>query len=220
MVVDESAKIVAYFFTSPVEAGRIIAEGKDSARKEWGDGKGKDKDIDPREIWKSATLSTLPLSSVLSLSLQGRTKSGVYFKMAPTESDLQDALNYTSIKGGLPDGKVPLFFSDDLAVPLDFYDIREGGWKRKAEDGGETFKPIFFSRKELEEAWGRYGGEGKGGLKVEVTELTGVVKEIINGKDPELGRLGIVPYKGSKEREKKVRGKGIEYKLGERILIL
>jgi hypothetical protein len=176
--------------------------------------------MDPREIWRSATVSTLPLSSVLSLSLQGRTKSGVYFKLTPTEADLQEALNYTSIKGGLPDGKVPLFFSDALTVPLDFYDVREGGWKSKGNVVGEveTFKPIFFSRKELEEAWGTYGGSGD--LKVEVTELTGVVKEIVNGRDPELGRLGIVPYKGSKDREKRVRGKGIDYKMGERILIL
>ena len=175
--------------------------------------------MDPREIWRSATVSTLPLSSVLSLSLQGRTKSGIYFKLAPTEADLQEALNYTSIKGGLPDGKVPLFFSDALTVPLDFYDLREGGWKRKdnGDEAVENCKPIFFSRKELEEAWEKYGS---GDLNVEVTELTGVVKEIVNGKDPELGRLCIVPYKGSKEREKRVRAKGINYKMGERILIL
>lgn len=131
---------------------------------------------------------------------------------------MQDALNYTSIKGGLPDGKVPLFFSDDLSVPLDFYEVREKGWKGGSAQDGKTFKPIYFSRKELEEAWGKFGGNGE--LKVEVTELTGVVKEIVNGKDPELGRLGIVPYRGSKEREKKIRGKGRDYKMGERILIL
>ena len=151
MVVDDNAQIVAYFFTSYDEARRVLKSATKATEK--------------GNIWKGATITPLSLDAAVELSLKGKASTGgVNFKLAPAQEDLDKAIELTNLKNGLPEGKVPLFFSDKLKVPGNFYDLRKTKKKASTEaapdQAGTQVKPLFFSLAELEDAWKIYGDGG------------------------------------------------------------
>lgn len=83
------------------------------------------------------------------------------------------------------------------------------------DEGGEKVKYLYLELADLEAA-SRRAGRGRGELKVEVTELYGVVKEIVRDgggkRDPELDQLRIW-NPGRRDKFKDV-------KFGERMVVL
>merc|ERR1711865_788874 len=85
--------------------------------------------------WRNARVSTVPLDyAVTVVSKSTRTTGGgVYFKVAPAEDDINDALAVTG-DNELPEGKVPLFYYEDFTV----------------DDGENKKTPLYFRKEELE----------------------------------------------------------------------
>ena len=103
-VVNDDAKIVQYMFTSLQDCKSVLASCAKSDLK----ANASDK------IYKGATIGKLPMSEVYLLSLLKNVK-GQYYRFSPSPASLESALNRTNLES-LPDGKVPLFFDDNLAV--------------------------------------------------------------------------------------------------------
>ncbi len=199
MVVDDRARIICYFFTTEAEARRVLKSAQ-AVKPTTGE-------LNP---WTTATVTPMGLDAAVSLQAKGKTASGTYFMITPNQSDLDDALNRTGVTE-LSDGKVPLFFSDDLRVPKGYggSDTRPGL--------SEQVKPLFFNVKDLSNAWKKFNKDDTKELEVTVTELTAVVKEmLVRQEDPELKELVFVPPKAATKQGKAK----TTFKLGERILVL
>ena len=116
-VVGEDAKVTGYFFTTYTEADRILQLAKKSADKAIAKAKAdKEEDVGPNP-WKNARVSTIPLDSAVTLVTKSLRMSGagVYFKVAPADDDIDDALAVTGEKD-LAEGKVPLFYYEDFTI--------------------------------------------------------------------------------------------------------
>ena len=213
MVVGEDAKVTGYFFTDFDEANRILSIARTSVQKAISEAKqDKNQSTMNKELinpWKKARVSSVPLDFAVTLasrSMSGqRRNGGSYFQVAPSETNIQDALAITG-KDDLAEGKVPLFYMEDL----------------KLKSTGQT--PLYFSRKQLEDA---YRGERPTEplQDVKVTELFAVLLEMVrqDGTDTDLQSLVFVPPPGSRKRQKeceKLNGKEAPFLLGERIVVL
>jgi hypothetical protein len=211
MVVGEDAKVTGYFFTSYPEASRILELAKKSADKAIS--KAKAEGQDPKEIgtnpWKSARISAIPLDSAVTLVSKSTRAvgGGVYFKVAPAEDDVEDALAATG-EDDLPEGKVPLFYYEDFTVSKE----------------GTTKSPLYFRKKELEKEWRRLNPKTTP-PKLMVTELFAVLAELVKptGSDDELRNLVFVPPIESEKRRQdclKKGGKAPAFVVGKRIIVL
>jgi hypothetical protein len=118
-VVGEDAKLTSYFFLSYGEAKRILDVAISSADKAIRETKKEMKsrktaltkdDEDELGInpWKNARITSVPLDLAVSLASKGKL-AGAYFRLAPSESDIEDALAADG-SDDLPEGKVPLFY--------------------------------------------------------------------------------------------------------------
>jgi hypothetical protein len=119
-VVGEDAKSTSYFFLSYGEAKRILDAAVLSAEKAIRETK---KELKAKKVvlakddedelgmnpWKNARITSVPLDLAVSLASKGKL-AGAYFRLAPLESDIEDALAADG-SDDLPEGKVPLFMS-------------------------------------------------------------------------------------------------------------
>ena len=224
-VVGEDAKLTSYFFTSYGEAKRILNVAIKSSDKAIrvtkneikAKNNGKLTKEDEEEIginpWKSARITSVPLDLAVSLASKGKL-AGAYFKLAPSETDIEDALA-TDGSDDLPEGKVPLFYIEDMTISSD--------------TEGEVVSPLYFQKDQLISEWKRQQKKKKNGndMKndnepdVKVTELFATITEMIRpgGKDEELKTLQFVPPIDSVAKAEKCK-KGDPFRLGERLVVL
>ena len=211
-VVGEDAKVTGYFFTTYTEAARILQLAKKSADKSIAKAKvDKEEDIGTNP-WKTARVSTVPLDyavTVVSKSMR-MSGGGVYFKIAPAEEDVNDALAVTGDED-LSEGKVPLFYYEDFTI-----DDGKGEGKKKT--------PLYFRKDELEKEW-RRSNPKKILPKVNVTELLSLLSELVRpgGTDNELRNIMFVSPKESESKRKDCLKKGGNepaFVIGKRIIVL
>lgn len=141
-VVGEDAKLTSYFFTSYEEARRILdvaIKSSDKAiaatKKEIKGKRGTVTKEDEEEIgtnpWRKARITTVSLDLAVTLSSKGKL-AGAYFKIAPNESDIEDALEADKTDD-LPEGRVPLFYIEEM----------------KINGGDDMISPLYFQKKQL-----------------------------------------------------------------------
>eukprot|EP00535_Pseudo-nitzschia_heimii_P009656 CAMPEP_0197192294 /NCGR_PEP_ID=MMETSP1423-20130617/24838_1 /TAXON_ID=476441 /ORGANISM="Pseudo-nitzschia heimii, Strain UNC1101" /LENGTH=342 /DNA_ID=CAMNT_0042645153 /DNA_START=113 /DNA_END=1141 /DNA_ORIENTATION=- len=208
-VVGEDAKVTGYFFTTYTEASRILQLATRSADKAIAKAKAdKEKEVGINP-WKNARISTVPLDYAVTVVSKAMNTSGggVYFKIAPAEDDINDALAVTGDKD-LAEGKVPLFYYEDFTI----------------DDGENKKTPLYFSEKELEKEW-RRANKSKVPPKTSVTELFSLLAELVRpgGSNDELRNLVFVPPKESKSKSQdciKKGGKEPAFVVGKRIVVL
>jgi len=228
-VVGEDAKLTSYFFVSYTEAKRILdvaISSSDKAiretKKEIKAKRGVLTKEDEEEIgtnpWKNARITSVPLDLAVSLASKGKL-AGAYFRLAPSESDIEDALAADG-SDDLPEGKVPLFYVEDMTI----------------SDGGnsEAVSPLYFQKDQLIAEWQRQqkkrqssSGDKKDNARaspdVKVTELFATVTEMVRpgGADEELKTLQFVPPVNSKAKAEQCRkGEKEPFRLGERLIVL
>jgi len=227
MVVGEDAKLSAYFFTTYEEARRILDVASESADRairnlrEEEEAKRRQNNLPPLSTlsredlediigvnpWKSfggARISSLPLDFSVSLASRGKV-AGSYFRIAPAEDDIREALEIETSIEELSEGKVPLFYIDDYEI----------------SDGSQI--PLYFQKSQLLKDYKKFSGEKP--PVVQVTELFSILGQMAGtGEiDDDLKKLVLVPPKGSIDKAKlceKKRGKASPYKIGERIVVL
>jgi hypothetical protein len=211
MVVGEDAKITGYFFTSCGEAERILKAAKTSADKAIRKAKaeGKSDEEAGQNPWKVARISTVPLVSAVTLASKSSASfsGGNYFRVAPSEQDVVDALALTG-QDDLAEGKVPLFYYADFTVDVD----------------GNARSPLYFRKSELEEQF-RKSNRGVDPPQILVTELFSVLAEMVRpeGNDSDLQTLFFVPPKESERKRKdceKSGGREAPFVIGQRIIVL
>jgi len=206
-VVGEDAKVTGYFFTSYPEASRILRLAKTSADK--ANGKDSRQEIGTNP-WKKARISTVPLDYAVTLVSKSNQLVGLYFKIAPAEEDVNDALELTGAKD-LSEGKVPLFYYEDFTI-----DIKE--------DDGTRKTPLYFRKDELEKDWRRLNPK-KETPKISVTELFSILSELVRpgGTDDELRNIVFVsPKESNTKRTECLRkgGKEAPFVVGKTIIVL
>lgn len=223
-VVGEDAKLTSYFFLSYGEAKRILDVAISSSdraikatKKEIKAKRGVLTKEDEEEIgtnpWRSARITSVPLDLAVSLASKGKLGGG-YFRLAPSESDIEDALA-TDGTDDLPEGKVPLFYVENMTV----------------SEEGETRSPLYFRKDQLISEWQRQqkkstlDNEDKKNASpdIKVTELIATVTEMVRpgGTDEELRTLQFVPPVDSEAKAEKCRrGEKEPFRLGERIIVL
>ena len=248
MVFGEDAKLTAYFFTSYDEARRILdvaiassdrslAELKKETREER-----KAKGLKPmtkaeeeEELginpWREARVSTVPLDVAVTLATKsGRQRGGsVYFRVSPSPENVDDALEVDSRSGKteLAEGKVPLFYFEDLKIPRT--EFLASAANSKAFDGAdlpEEVSPVFFSKAALLDAYLKSNkGSSLNDLpEIKVSELMSVVTAMVDpdvSGDDDLKSLAFVPPVGSDKRAKECEKKGGKeqpFIIGERIV--
>eukprot|EP00984_Skeletonema_dohrnii_P017405 scaffold7909_cov115-Skeletonema_dohrnii-CCMP3373.AAC.2 len=213
-VVGEDAKLTSYFFLSYTEAKRILdvaISSSDQAiketKKEIKQKKGTVTKEDEVEIginpWKQARITSVPLDLAVSLCSKGKL-AGAYFRLAPAESDIEDALQIDG-SDDLPEGKVPLFYVEDFTIadqePLYFQKEQLiTDWKREQKSGDKTAEPV-----------------------VKVSELFATITEMVrpDGKDEELKSIVFVaPLESEKRAKQCLKGEKEPFRLGERNIVL
>eukprot|EP00571_Detonula_confervacea_P013979 CAMPEP_0172306510 /NCGR_PEP_ID=MMETSP1058-20130122/7563_1 /TAXON_ID=83371 /ORGANISM="Detonula confervacea, Strain CCMP 353" /LENGTH=361 /DNA_ID=CAMNT_0013018419 /DNA_START=162 /DNA_END=1247 /DNA_ORIENTATION=- len=220
-VVGEDAKLTSYFFLSYEEAKRILdvaIKSSDKAivetKKEIKAKNGKLTKEDAEEIginpWKTARITSVSMDLAVSLAAKGKL-AGAYFKLAPSESDIEDALAADGTDD-LPEGKVPLFYMDDMTI----------------SDRDEVVSPLYFQKEQLITEWQRQQKKNESDDKnasptVKVTELFATLTEMLRpgGIDEELKTLQFVAPVDSKAKAERCRkGEKEPFRLGERLIVL
>lgn len=226
-VVGEDAKLTSYFFLSYGEAKRILDVAVSSADKAIRETKKEmkakkvaltkdDEDELGKNPWKNARITSVPLDLAVSLASKGKL-AGAYFRLAPSESDIEDALAADG-SDDLPEGKVPLFYIEDMTIT----------------DGDEVVSPLYFRKDQLITDYRRQvakknsdnaGKKTKNSVPpdVKVTELFATITEMIRpgGDDEELKTLRFVaPVDSKTKAEQCRRGEKEPFRLGERLIVL
>ena len=214
MVVGEDAKVTGYFFTAFDEAERILKLASDSADKAIAQAKKEEPLEDPgTNPWKTARISSVPLDTAVTLVMKSQAKalgSGTYFKIAPSSTDIEAALD-ASGKSELVEGRVPLFYYTDFEI------VDKKGMERS---------PLYFSQTQLENDYRKYNNSGSNELpKLMVTELFSVLTEMVRpgGTDNDLKKLVFMEPRDSEKRKdqcNKKGGKEPPFVLGQRIIVL
>lgn len=211
MVVGEDAKVTGYFFTEFGEADRILKAARQSADRAIAQAKREGKS--PEEIgtnpWNMARISTVPLDSAVTLVTRSLASfgGGNYFRVAPSEKDVEDALTLTG-QDDLAEGKVPMFYYAEFTMNID----------------GDERSPLFFRKSELEAQF-RKTNRGVDPPPVMVTELFAVLREMVKpgGVDTDLQKLTFVPPNESARKRtecEKAGGKEAPFVVGQRIIVL
>lgn len=224
-VVGEDAKLTSYFFIDYYEAKRILDVAISSADKAIQNTKKEMKakkvvlskeDEDELEInpWRNARITTVSLDFAVSLASKGKL-AGAYFRIAPSQSDIEDALA-TDGSDDLPEGKVPLFYVEDMTI---------------TEEVG-VVSPLYFRKSQCLAEYRRGRCIKRSSIiskahnnppSVKVTELFATITEMIRpgGNDEELKSLRFVAPVNSKSKAEQCRkGEKELFRLGERLIVL
>jgi hypothetical protein len=211
MVVGEDAKVTGYFFTTFDEANRILNLARVSADKaiKKAIAEGESKEEVGTNPWSKARISTVPLDSAVTIITKSSLSKGGgnYFRIAPAESDVEDALAITG-KEELAEGKGPLFYFEDFTI----------------EQEGVKKSPLYFRKSELEKDFRRLNPNSTL-PKAMVTELLAVLAEMVKpgGTDNDLKSLVFIMPEGSEKKKKdceKAGGREAQFFIGQRIIVL
>lgn len=208
VVVGEDAKVTGYFFTTYGEANRLLSLAKTSADRAIQQAKAEGEILDEMgqtNPWIKARVSSVPLD--FAVTLASKSTQGAYFKVAPAEEDIDDALIVTG-KSDIPEGKVPLFYFEDFVL--------------NGSDQNRKTRPLYFQKSQLLNAWKRENKDLKP-PKVQVTELFRVLTKMVEagGTDQDLKEIVFVAPEESANKAKQCnRGKAVPFLLGERIVVL
>lgn len=211
MVVGEDAKVTGYFFTTYREADRILKLASSSADKAIAEAKaeGKSSEEVGTNPWKKARISSIPLDSAVTLVSKSASSygGGNYFRIAPAENDVDDALAVTG-QDDLAEGKVPLFYYADFSMDVD----------------GKKKTPVYFQKSQLEDEFRRQNPTATL-PKVMVSELLSILAELVKpgGTDNDLKSLVFLAPKESAKKKKdcdKAGGKETPFFIGQRIIVL
>ena len=150
--------------------------------------------------WKKARITSVPLDLAVSLCSKGKL-AGAYFRLAPSESDIEKALEIDG-SDDLPEGKVPLFYVEDFAIGAN--------------------EPLYFTKEQLISDYKR---EKKSSdiPEVKVSELFATITEMLrpDGTDEELRSLVFVAPSDSEKRARQcLKGEKEPFRLGERNIVL
>jgi len=213
-VVGEDAKLTSYFFLSYNEAKRILDVAISSSdkviketKKEIKQKRGVVTKEDEEEIginpWKQARITSVPLDLAVSLCSKGKL-AGAYFRLAPSESDIEDALQIDG-SDDLPEGKVPLFYMEDFTV-------------------GDR-EPLYFQKEQLITDWKRKqtSNDKTAVPDIKVSELFATITEMVrpDGVDEELKSVVFVaPLESDKRAKQCLKGEKEPFRLGERNIVL
>jgi Tic22-like family len=206
VVVGEDAKVTGYFFTTYGEASRLLSLAKKSADRAIQKAKAEGEILDEigqTNPWSKARVSSVPLD--FAVTLASKSTQGAYFKVAPAEEDIDDALIVTG-KTAIPEGKVPLFYFEDFVL----------------DDENLKRRPLYFRKSQLLNAW-KQENKGSEPPKVQVTELFRVLTKMVEagGTDQDLKEIVFVAPDESASKAKQCnRGKGDPFLLGQRIVVL
>ena len=158
----------------------------------------------------------------MGLANRGKIK-GAYFRLAPAEDDVQDAMTIYKIDD-LAEGRLPLFYFEDFEVNLDTA-RGEQSWSGNPDVKKKI--PLFFSKNQLVEEWKKQNRTaGKDDIPaVKVTELFSLLTAIVrsDGNDEDLEKLSLIAPSESEGKVKdclKKGGKEKPFKLGERLVVL
>ena len=154
--------------------------------------------------WKTARITSVPLDLAVSLSSKGKL-AGAYFRLAPSESDIEDALSLDG-SDDLPEGKVPLFYIEDMTIQV----------------ADETKSPLYFQKDQLIAEWKKQQSKTEM-PDIKVTELFATLTEMLRpgGTDEDLKALVFMPPNDSKGKAKQVlAGEKEPFRLGERNTVL
>jgi len=220
-VVGEDAKLTSYFFLDYREAKRILdvaISSSDKAIKEIrketrvknnGVLTKQDEEGMGTNPWINARITSVPLDLAVTLASKGKL-GGAYFKLAPSSSDIEDALALDGTDD-LPEGKVPLFYVENMTI-------------------SEGTEPLYFQKEQALVEWQRQqkkqAADGKDKKKlpnVKVTELFATLTEMVRpgGTDEELKTLQFVAPADSKAKADLCRkGEKESFRLGERLVVL
>jgi len=208
-VVGEDAKVTGYFFTTYIEAARILQLAKKSADKAITKAKAEKETDVPSNPWKNARVSTVPLDFAVTIVSKSMVMSsgGVYFKIAPAADDINDSLDVTGDKD-LNEGKVPLFYYEDFTL----------------DDGGKQKTPLYFRKGELEKQW-RQSNPKEATPKICVTELFNLLRELTRpggGNDDMRNLMFVSPRESESKRQDCIKKGGDEpaFVVGKRIIVL
>lgn len=212
MVVGEDAKVTGYFFATYGEAKRLLDVAKASADKaireqkaEVKSGTSQDEEIGPNP-WSNARISSVPLD--FAVTLASKSSTGAYFRVAPAEEDIDDALVVTG-RTELAEGKVPLFYFADFTV---------------VDKDGKEQSPLYFRKPQLLKAWKQANKDVEEPPKVMVTELFFVLTAMLKpgGTDQDLTSLVFVAPEesGKKAKECSKASKEEPFLFGQRLVIL
>eukprot|EP00560_Eucampia_antarctica_P005082 CAMPEP_0197841164 /NCGR_PEP_ID=MMETSP1437-20131217/46021_1 /TAXON_ID=49252 ORGANISM="Eucampia antarctica, Strain CCMP1452" /NCGR_SAMPLE_ID=MMETSP1437 /ASSEMBLY_ACC=CAM_ASM_001096 /LENGTH=157 /DNA_ID=CAMNT_0043450875 /DNA_START=435 /DNA_END=904 /DNA_ORIENTATION=- len=142
--------------------------------------------------WKDARISTVPLDFAIILANKGKL-GGAYFKIAPAENDIKDALEVDKSVDDLSEGKVPLFYFDK-------FELSSSSGKSTTK---ETQIPLYFRKSQLLEEWKKQN-RNENYPDVKVTELFSVITEMVKpnnnnstDSDKDLEYLVFIPPKES-----------------------
>jgi len=240
MVVGEDAKLTAYFFTSYDEANRILNSATTSTDKVIQELKNEINDkrklngqaaMTKSEVveevgvnpWKKsgdnggARVSTVPLDFGVGLASRGKV-AGSYFRIAPSEEDVQDSLSLDTSVSDLAEGKVPLFYIDDFEIVS----------SSPSSSASDSKIPLYFQKSQLLDDYNKRSTKNKENdeiPQVKVTELFSLLGQMAgNGEiDDDIRKLELIAPRNSEAKAKeclKKGGKESAYKLGERIVVL
>ena len=212
-VVGEDAIISGYFFIEYNEAKRVLDLARSSAAKSINEAKrekqpGANTLINP---WNEARISSVPLDfavTIVTKSLtSSRNRGATVFQIAPSVSDIDDALQLTG-KTDLAEGKVPLFYYENFAIPVN----------------NSTETPVYFRKQDLEAAFRKEEGTNVPFPPTNVTELFSLLAAMV-GPDAtdDLKQLVLVPPPESLSQAKAVQKRKNNqppFVVGERILVL
>mmetsp|Transcript_25643 Transcript_25643/g.39420 ORF Transcript_25643/g.39420 Transcript_25643/m.39420 type:complete len:366 (+) Transcript_25643:64-1161(+) len=233
MVVGEDAKVTGYFFTTYDEANRILKVARDSVSKNLKEAvselrlKRKTEKLPPLTAeqerdevgvnpWVDARISTVPLDFAVTLvtktEASAKARGRALFKIAPAETDVNDALALdTSGKDELAEGKVPLFYFEDFVT--------------EASSDNEKLSPLYFRKDELVNDWKKQNPRSQTVPDIRVSELFVLLTEMLKpgGTDEDLKTLMFVPPKESAKKAAecvKKGGKEVPFLIGKTIIVL
>ena len=202
MVINQSERMAkGYAFTS-MEGAVIVLRDAQKTAKEGGYG----------EVWKDATIVTVPMDIAVRLALQkrdryserGQTTLASILNIIPTNENRDEAIQIN--KGAFQDqGKTPLFYIDsDDAV-------------------GTTTMPMYFNRQMLVQEWTAQN-PGQALPPVKALELTYILEAALRGYANKLPNNGNVSFVADPEQvniAKQLRSKGLDltmYKMDQMIV--
>jgi hypothetical protein len=217
-----------YFFTSYRSAAYVLDDARaafdkarEDASKGGGEGGGNGDVVVVPDAWGRARITTVPLDSVMQLSVR-KTSSvaqngkgrrfDTYYQVIPSQEDQNAALRIEDGPRYRERGRVPLFYVDGLTLATTPDDNDDDPTATTAR-----MDPVFFRVQDLKDEWTKQHPDVPL-PPIKVRELNETFRAMIRpgGKDTSLRDLVFVPNRESVSRARDVNAGG--YKLGEMIL--
>ncbi len=220
MILQNTGRAQAYFFTSYDGAQLVLADAKRDAA---------DKDLATVDMWNSAKISAVNLEFVLKLNrgrlkamAQNNVKYEAVYDVIPSISALNDAERIDRSGMYSERGRVPLFYAND-------FDIGPAATAEgSSSSNGPGRIPVFFEKADLLREYSKKYPD-KEDVVITVVDLMDLFEVMMGNKpigakvdDSILDRMLFVPSIESRKKAvecEKERGSVSAYKIGEMIAV-